>query len=89
MSPIVDVGGGIGTLEMTLLKSERNSGLEFILFDSPGTIENARKVGQLTCSSGTARSYSLIQVLGQPRPGHLQTHHIRQRRLYGAHLGRI
>lgn len=43
-SPIVDVGGGIGTLEMSLLEIERNRNLEFVVFDIPGTIENAEKV---------------------------------------------
>ncbi|KAF9469574.1 S-adenosyl-L-methionine-dependent methyltransferase [Collybia nuda] len=41
-SPIVDVGGGIGSLEMALVKDECNSSLEFTIFDIPTTIENAK-----------------------------------------------
>jgi hypothetical protein len=43
-TPIVDIGGGIGTLEMGILKEKRSSHLDFILFDIPQTIENAKKV---------------------------------------------
>jgi hypothetical protein len=43
-TPIVDVGGGIGTLEMEILKEKRSNHLDFILFDIPQTIENAKKV---------------------------------------------
>jgi hypothetical protein len=43
-TPIVDIGGGIGTLEMEILKEKRSSHLDFILFDIPQTIENAKKV---------------------------------------------
>lgn len=42
--PIVDVGGGIGALEMAIMKSEKNRHLEFIIFDIPKTVENAAKV---------------------------------------------
>ncbi|KAG5636306.1 hypothetical protein H0H81_008477 [Sphagnurus paluster] len=42
-TPIVDVGGGIGSLEMALLKEEQNGPLEFIIFDIPTTIANAKK----------------------------------------------
>lgn len=44
MSPIVDIGGGIGSLEMVLLKEETNSALSFIIFDTPVTIGSAKKV---------------------------------------------
>jgi hypothetical protein len=43
-TPIVDIGGGIGTLEMEILKEKRSSHLDFILFDIPQTMENAKKV---------------------------------------------
>jgi 16S rRNA G1207 methylase RsmC len=43
-SPVVDIGAGIGTLEMSLLKDKRNNHLDFVLFDIPNTIENAKKV---------------------------------------------
>ncbi|KAJ7186476.1 S-adenosyl-L-methionine-dependent methyltransferase [Mycena filopes] len=42
-SPIVDCGGGIGALEMAILKDEKNRALAFTLFDIPETIENAKK----------------------------------------------
>ncbi|KAJ7094326.1 S-adenosyl-L-methionine-dependent methyltransferase [Mycena epipterygia] len=42
-SPIVDCGGGIGALEMAILKEEKNLGLEFTIFDIPKTVENAKK----------------------------------------------
>jgi hypothetical protein len=44
ISPVVDIGGGIGSLEMVLMKDEQNSSLEFTIFDIPTTTENARKV---------------------------------------------
>jgi hypothetical protein len=43
-TPIVDIGGGIGTLEMGILKEKASSHLDFILFDIPQTIENGKKV---------------------------------------------
>jgi hypothetical protein len=43
-TPIVDIGGGIGTLEMGILEEKRSSHLDFILFDIPQTMENAKKV---------------------------------------------
>ncbi|KAF5359577.1 hypothetical protein D9756_003163 [Leucocoprinus leucothites] len=42
-SPVVDVGGGIGSLEMILLRNQRQGSLNFIVFDIAATIENARK----------------------------------------------
>jgi len=42
-SPIVDVGGGNGSLEMCLLNDERHQNLQFVIFDIPKTIENAQK----------------------------------------------
>lgn len=43
-SPIVDVGGGIGSLELALVKSRPQDQFQFVLFDIPKTIENAKKV---------------------------------------------
>lgn len=45
--PIVDCGGGIGALEMALLKDQRNRELQFIIFDIPTTIENAKKAWEV------------------------------------------
>ena len=57
-TPIVDIGGGIGTLEMGILKEERSSHLDFILFDIPQTIENAKKVINSVCISPFANLMS-------------------------------
>jgi hypothetical protein len=57
-TPIVDIGGGIGTLEMGILKEERSSNLDFILFDIPQTIENAKKVNNSVCISPFANLMS-------------------------------
>lgn len=46
-SPIVDCGGGIGTMERNLLSIPSNSHLRFKLFDLPSTIENAKKVSKV------------------------------------------
>ncbi|KZT20604.1 S-adenosyl-L-methionine-dependent methyltransferase [Neolentinus lepideus HHB14362 ss-1] len=54
-SPIVDIGGGIGSLEMALLKHEANSSLDFILFDIPRTIEDAKKVWSAQAPSESSR----------------------------------
>jgi hypothetical protein len=43
-SPSVDIGGGIGSLEMELVKEKENSNLSFTIFDIPKTIENSKKV---------------------------------------------
>jgi hypothetical protein len=43
-SPIIDIGGGIGSIEMSLLKDPRNHSLKFTIFDIPKTIEHAKKV---------------------------------------------
>jgi len=43
-SPIVDVGGGIGTLELEILRQPEMEQHEFIIFDLPNTVENAEKV---------------------------------------------
>lgn len=62
LSPVVDIGGGIGTLEMSILKDERNNHLKFVLFDIPETIDNARMVMTFVyhlLSSPDSRSYSL------------------------------
>jgi hypothetical protein len=44
-SPVVDIGGGIGSLELALVKSLPETSFQFLLFDIPETIENAKKVG--------------------------------------------
>ncbi|KAJ3569699.1 hypothetical protein NP233_g4876 [Leucocoprinus birnbaumii] len=44
VSPIVDVGGGIGSLELALVKNRPQDVFKFMLFDIPETIENAKKV---------------------------------------------
>ncbi|KAG6907938.1 hypothetical protein DXG01_006796 [Tephrocybe rancida] len=55
VSPIVDVGGGIGSLEIVLLKQEENSALNFRIFDIPTTIENAKKTWAAQPESSSAR----------------------------------
>ncbi|KAI0324082.1 S-adenosyl-L-methionine-dependent methyltransferase [Cubamyces sp. BRFM 1775] len=42
ISPLVDVGGGIGSLEMALTKAYPTSTLQFIIVDIPDTIKAAR-----------------------------------------------
>ncbi|KAG6847786.1 hypothetical protein H0H93_006002 [Arthromyces matolae] len=54
-SPIVDVGGGIGSLELVLLKQEENSSLNFRIFDIPATIENAKKTWASQPESASSR----------------------------------
>ncbi|KAF9445422.1 S-adenosyl-L-methionine-dependent methyltransferase [Macrolepiota fuliginosa MF-IS2] len=44
VSPIVDVGGGIGSLEMILLRNRPQDHAQFIIFDLAETIENAKEV---------------------------------------------
>ena len=43
-SPVVDVGGGIGSLELALTKTGTNGNVKFTIFDIPETIENGKKV---------------------------------------------
>jgi len=43
-SPVIDVGGGVGSLELSLAKYERYNHLEFVIFDIPKTIAQAEKV---------------------------------------------
>ena len=43
-SPVVDVGGGIGSLEMALTKAYPNTGPNFVIFDIQKTIGNAKEV---------------------------------------------
>ena len=45
--PIVDVGGGIGSLEMALLKTKEHANLDFIIFDIDTTVANGKKVGRI------------------------------------------
>ncbi|KAJ7766958.1 S-adenosyl-L-methionine-dependent methyltransferase [Mycena maculata] len=54
-SPIIDCGGGIGALEMAILKEERNLGLEFTIFDIPDTIENAKQTWSALPSKSSSR----------------------------------
>ncbi|THH29959.1 hypothetical protein EUX98_g4226 [Antrodiella citrinella] len=42
-SPVVDVGGGIGSLELALTKTGTNGNVNFTIFDIPETIANAQK----------------------------------------------
>lgn len=42
-SPVVDVGGGIGSLEMKLVQQPANKDVEFIIFDTPKTIAAAEQ----------------------------------------------
>ncbi|KIP03658.1 hypothetical protein PHLGIDRAFT_130017 [Phlebiopsis gigantea 11061_1 CR5-6] len=43
-SPVVDVGGGIGALEMALMKAYPDTAPEFVIFDIPQTSANAQKI---------------------------------------------
>ncbi|KAF8516485.1 S-adenosyl-L-methionine-dependent methyltransferase [Gautieria morchelliformis] len=43
-SPIVDVGGGIGSLEMSLVAHEKYSHLEFLIVDLPKTIAAGKNI---------------------------------------------
>lgn len=43
-SPIIDVGGGIGSLELALVKECPESPFQFVIFDISETIVNAKKV---------------------------------------------
>ncbi|KAF9446750.1 S-adenosyl-L-methionine-dependent methyltransferase [Macrolepiota fuliginosa MF-IS2] len=43
-SPIVDIGGGIGSLELALAKNRPQDQFQFVIFDIPETTENAKKV---------------------------------------------
>ncbi|KAG6811266.1 hypothetical protein H0H92_008259 [Tricholoma furcatifolium] len=54
-SPVVDVGGGIGSLELALLKREENAALNFTIFDIPATIENAKKTWANQSQSASSR----------------------------------
>lgn len=42
-SPIIDIGGGIGSLELALAKECSESPFQFVIFDIPETIVNAKK----------------------------------------------
>ncbi|KNZ78092.1 O-demethylpuromycin-O-methyltransferase [Termitomyces sp. J132] len=42
-SPIIDIGGGIGSLEVMLLSVSKNKDLSFIIFDLEKTVEDAKK----------------------------------------------
>ncbi|XP_006459129.1 hypothetical protein AGABI2DRAFT_134649 [Agaricus bisporus var. bisporus H97] len=45
-SPIIDVGGGIGSLEMIILRNLPQERFQFVVFDKPGTVEQGKKVWQ-------------------------------------------
>ncbi|KAG6860475.1 hypothetical protein C0995_010766 [Termitomyces sp. Mi166 len=42
-SPIIDIGGGIGSLQVMLLSVPKNKDLSFVIFDLEKTVENAKK----------------------------------------------
>ncbi|KAI0659135.1 S-adenosyl-L-methionine-dependent methyltransferase [Cubamyces menziesii] len=46
VSPLVDVGGGIGSLEMALTRAYPSSALQYIIVDIPDTIKAARAIRQ-------------------------------------------
>ncbi|EPQ59774.1 S-adenosyl-L-methionine-dependent methyltransferase [Gloeophyllum trabeum ATCC 11539] len=54
-SPIIDVGGGIGSLELALLEDQRNIHLKFVIFDIPNTTENAAKLWSTQSTSMLSR----------------------------------
>lgn len=43
-SPIVDIGGGIGSLQVMLLSVSKNENLSFIILDLEKTVDHAKKV---------------------------------------------
>ncbi|KAF8079201.1 S-adenosyl-L-methionine-dependent methyltransferase [Lyophyllum atratum] len=55
VSPIVDIGGGIGSLELALLKQEENAALKFTIFDIPKTIEDAKKTWMTQPDAASSR----------------------------------
>jgi len=55
LSPIVDVGGGIGSLELALFEHSQNASLQFTIFDIPGTIEDAKKLWQAQPPEASSR----------------------------------
>ncbi|KAG5643503.1 hypothetical protein DXG03_000744 [Asterophora parasitica] len=55
VSPVVDVGGGIGSLELAVLKEEQNAALRFTIFDIPKTIENAKKTWAVQPETASSR----------------------------------
>jgi hypothetical protein len=45
-SPIIDIGGGIGSFEAMLLSIAKNKKLSFTIFDIEKTVEHAKTVSQ-------------------------------------------
>ncbi|KAG6856819.1 hypothetical protein H0H87_000291 [Tephrocybe sp. NHM501043] len=54
-SPVVDVGGGIGSLEIVLLQQKENAALSFKIFDIPTTVEHAKKTWAAQPESSASR----------------------------------
>lgn len=46
-SPVVDVGGGIGALELALVRAYPDSAVNFVVFDIAETLGHARTVRAL------------------------------------------
>jgi len=44
-TPVIDVGGGIGSFEGNLLSVPKNKELSFTILDIEQTVEHAKKVG--------------------------------------------
>ena len=62
-SPVVDVGGGIGALEMALMKAYPETAPEFVIFDIPQTSANAKKVrGPCPWPPEACRSPGTLQI---------------------------
>lgn len=64
VSPIVDVGGGIGSLELALLERPGNATLNFKIFDLPSTIENAQKVSLHLKDTSNLNQEKIVSDLG-------------------------
>ncbi|KXN83501.1 (RS)-norcoclaurine 6-O-methyltransferase [Leucoagaricus sp. SymC.cos] len=61
-TPIVDVGGRVGSFEEMLFSVPKNEELRFIIFDIETTIDNAKKVG---CFFRTFCLYFIVNFLEQ------------------------
>lgn len=86
---MVDIGGGIGSLEIALTKAKANGTVNFTIFDIPETIENAKKV----CPpfEPTRRVLIICTVcedLGCSTRGSTGPAILRARQLFGTDLGR-
>jgi hypothetical protein len=67
-SPIVDIGGGIGALEMSILEDNRNNHLNFVIFDMPKTVEHANKVTVIYIPSSVNLMLWFAQVWSSQPP---------------------